>query len=99
MTVKPGGATNASSRMTSSHPGRWMSVAFDSDPSDRSTTDPTTPRGCPVWLTSTRRRGSTSTWPTSMTLEENLRDLEAHARDFVERTGSPTRSSARTRTR
>ncbi len=29
----------------------------------------------------------TGTWPTPMTLEENLRDLEAHARDFAERIG------------
>jgi hypothetical protein len=26
-------------------------------------------------------------WPYEMTLEENLRDLEGHARDFAERTG------------
>jgi hypothetical protein len=26
-------------------------------------------------------------WPHAMTLEENLRDLEGHARDFVDRTG------------
>lgn len=26
-------------------------------------------------------------WPTPMTLEENLKDLEGHARDFRERTG------------
>jgi RimJ/RimL family protein N-acetyltransferase len=28
-----------------------------------------------------------SSWPTPMTLEENLRDLEGHARDFEQRTG------------
>ena len=28
-----------------------------------------------------------SRWPHEMTLEENLRDLEGHARDFAERTG------------
>ena len=29
----------------------------------------------------------TSDWPHEMTLEENLADLEGHARDFEERTG------------
>ena len=28
-----------------------------------------------------------STWPTPMSIEENLSDLEAHAKDFVDRTG------------
>lgn len=28
-----------------------------------------------------------STWPTPMSLEENLSDLEGHAKDFVQRTG------------
>ena len=31
--------------------------------------------------------GSDATWPRPMTLEENLADLERHARDFAERTG------------
>lgn len=31
--------------------------------------------------------GAGASWPRSMTLEENLADLERHARDFAERTG------------
>jgi hypothetical protein len=31
--------------------------------------------------------GPDSSWPRPMSLEENLGDLERHARDFVERTG------------
>lgn len=31
--------------------------------------------------------GAGATWPSEMTLDENLADLERHARDFEERTG------------